>query len=445
MSTRSLALSFALSALLVAPAFADELVLVDGRRLQGKVSVVGDQCRIEMKYGTQTFSMKEVAQIVRDAAGGKPDASAGEEASEEDDSQDDGKAGKDDGLPPEVELAPLDEGEKAALLAELGGSARYVETEHFAVASTADEEFTAERASLLESVRRGFYRFFCKKGFQLTRHPRRLEAVIFGDEQSYKNFARGKFPGASNAAGFYASNTNRLYLYDFRNSPQRAQIQAQLTQLEGKIEEAKRTRQKAERAGQRDYAKQLSGWILDTKRAIRKFRKDNREFLDDANDETTIHEATHQLCFNSDLLVPSPTNPQWLVEGLAMLFEDPGVWKGRYTKGANDYRIDVLARYVEAKRRLGLRDLVGSGTSLIARSDPDLAYATSWALTHLLVRGKFKKYKDKFFEYLKAVRTENRGGSPKQSLALFERAFGGLDDLDRELAGYVDDLIKKAD
>ena len=41
------------------------------------------------------------------------------------------------------------------------------------------------------------------------------------------------------------------------------------------------------------------------------------------NMATIVHEATHQIAFNSGLHVRFADNPLWLTEGMAMYFEGP--------------------------------------------------------------------------------------------------------------------------
>ena len=44
------------------------------------------------------------------------------------------------------------------------------------------------------------------------------------------------------------------------------------------------------------------------------------------NADTIIHEATHQTAFNVGIHNRFADQPQWLVEGLATMFEARGVW-----------------------------------------------------------------------------------------------------------------------
>ena len=135
-----------------------------------------------------------------------------------------------------------------------------------------------------------------------------------------------------------------------------------------------------------------------------------------------------------------------------MLFEDPGVWKGRYIKGANQRRIEDLKHAADKGKRMSVKQLVGSNKSLISRSDPGLAYGSAWALIHMFVRGKFKKYKVPFLNYLKAIQARARevgwsaGGAAaaNERLERFEEAFGKVADVQRDYTKYLKTLFKRA-
>jgi hypothetical protein len=97
--------------------------------------------------------------------------------------------------------------------------------------------------------------------------------------------------------------------------------------------------------------------------------------------------------------------------------------------------------------------LVTSNQSLISRGDAGLAYASAWALIHMFVRGKFKKFKHPFLEYLKGVQQRARAAgwnvSGKEAaevrLKQFTDAFGAIGPLEKDYRAYIDKLGQKAD
>src|SRR5207253_9543744 len=82
------------------------------------------------------------------------------------------------------------------------------------------------------------------------------------------------------------------------------------------------------------------------------------------NIATVIHEATHQIAFNSGMHTRYADNPLWLAEGMAMYFETPDLssksgWK---TAGAvNDLRLGQFQEFAAQRRaRDSLATLISS-------------------------------------------------------------------------------------
>jgi hypothetical protein len=110
---------------------------------------------------------------------------------------------------------------------------------------------------------------------------------------------------------------------------------------------------------------------------------------------TIIHEATHQTAFNVGVHRRFAAQPRWLVEGLATMFEAPGVWSARYDQTQADRinrgRLDGFHKYVAGHRQPGsLAMLLTSDDAF--RSDPDGAYAEAWALSFYLCETQPKLY-----------------------------------------------------
>jgi len=107
---------------------------------------------------------------------------------------------------------------------------------------------------------------------------------------------------------------------------------------------------------------------------------DKRDWSDTA--DTIIHEATHQTAFNVGIHNRFADQPQWLVEGLATMFEARGVWNSQSYPALHD-RIN-LARWTDFKA--GLKDRKpGTFGNMIASdklfdTDPPGAYAEAWAM-----------------------------------------------------------------
>jgi hypothetical protein len=118
------------------------------------------------------------------------------------------------------------------------------------------------------------------------------------------------------------------------------------------------------------------------------------------NASVLIHEATHQTAFNTGIHNRYSPPPNWVAEGLATMFEAPGVYDShnhtqrtdRVNRGRlQGFRLTVLPRHKPET----ISSIVASDS--LFRADPMAAYAEAWALTFYLVETQPRKYA----EYLK--------------------------------------------
>jgi hypothetical protein len=117
------------------------------------------------------------------------------------------------------------------------------------------------------------------------------------------------------------------------------------------------------------------------------------------NAETIIHEATHQIAFNTSIHNRAAVPPRWVGEGLATLFEAPGVWNARYhphqSDRINQQRLADFRQYAHTRRPKGsLAQYLRSSDRLFSIA-PSIAYSEAWALTFFLSErepGKYVKY-----------------------------------------------------
>ncbi|GAB5405461.1 MAG: DUF1570 domain-containing protein [Aureliella sp.] len=131
---------------------------------------------------------------------------------------------------------------------------------------------------------------------------------------------------------------------------------------------------------------------------------------------TIVHEAVHQLAFNTGVHERLFENPLWCVEGLATLFEEPSVYDPRASSSTVATRInDRQAKVVEQFCRRGgkledaLAQIVGSDDMF--GSDPQLAYASAWALTFYLTERMPRQY----MELMRAQQSRGFGHYPTRS------------------------------
>ena len=105
------------------------------------------------------------------------------------------------------------------------------------------------------------------------------------------------------------------------------------------------------------------------------------------NEATVIHEATHQMAFNTGVHNRFATTPLWVAEGLGTMFEARGVWNWRdYPDQGDRINRERLAQFRQW-RSIGRKpgdfvNLLGSDRQF--QSNPAAAYAEAWAWVFFL-------------------------------------------------------------
>ena len=157
------------------------------------------------------------------------------------------------------------------------------------------------------------------------------------------------------------------------------------------------------------------------------------------NLSTIIHEATHQLAYNSGLQRRFADNPTWVSEGLAMYFEAPDMRNMSRWSGIGEVNQKNLKRWREYSARRpsdSLSSLIGDDTRIMSAETALDAYGEAWALTYFLIR----THKEEYLKYLRSI-SESRIGTqltPHQRLKMFSGAFGkSLLEIDRDFRLYM--------
>lgn len=197
----------------------------------------------------------------------------------------------------------------------------------------------AKWAKVFADLQRSFFQYFTTRGFQINKPDFPLVGVIFRDQAEFFRYAAlNQMNVSPRTAGFYSILTNRLYLYEPSGNP------------------------------------------LDQREAMATIR----------------HEATHQLAFNSGLHQRLSSPPLWALEGLASIFEAPGMTESRASASnarlVNQARIDTWKGIAKHPDKLTqLFDSMVRDDSLF-KSDPDKAYAIAWGLSLYLSERDSTRY-----------------------------------------------------
>ena len=160
----------------------------------------------------------------------------------------------------------------AKVLTLMPQGSRFIATDHFVVCYNTSEVYARWNSELYERLYKGFYRFWKEKGVELTPPRFPLIALVFESKADYIEYASKEFAGAQNTIGYYHQSTNRLASFDLTGIQGMMPPKAQLLRTE------------------------LINQIVSRPEAERTIA-------------TIVHEACHQIAFNSGLQVRLGDNP----------------------------------------------------------------------------------------------------------------------------------------
>lgn len=317
---------------------------------------------------------------------------------------------------PELAIASIREVEgslsvsSSAALAEkviaiMPAGTKSIQTDHFVVCYNTSDVYARWNANLYERMYNGMRRFWKEKGVEIHEPRFPMVALIFSTRDEYLEYAQQDFKGAEGTFGYYTQTTNRLATFD-------------LTGIEGMIP-----------PGMRVQREELITEIFSRPEAERQVA-------------TILHEACHQIAFNTGLQKRLGDYPLWVSEGIATFFESPDFssssgWGG--TGKVNRYNLVNLRRYATQRPNDSLLKLLSDDSLLRQADTATAAYAESWGLTFFLIKRRPKQY----VEYLKLLEAYPLGQKvdPKQRVADFKKCFGDdLDKLNKEFVRFIGTL-----
>lgn len=291
---------------------------------------------------------------------------------------------------------------KKSVLADLPRGFRvYEKAAHYLIFYDTSPAYAQWCGALFEGLYKVFRNTWSQRGFQMGDPEFRLVAIIFADKPSYVKYSKKELGDAADSIfGYYNMESNRMIMYDL--------VGPAVT-----------------RPGQSVGPSHIS------------------QFLASPNAYgaacTIVHEATHQIAFNSGLQQRLSDCPKWFSEGIAMYFETPDLGRtiswGRAGVGTvNGARLAQFQQYLKHRPANSLKTLIGSGDRLVDVKQADDAYAESWALTYYLIQMRQKEY----IAYLKVLSRKRplEVDEKATQLAEFEKQFGPLEKLDGEFLNY---------
>ncbi|WP_197356573.1 DUF1570 domain-containing protein [Aureliella helgolandensis] len=275
-------------------------------------------------------------------------------------------------------------------------------TRHYVMVYNTSPAYVQWAGELFEGQYSRFYNYWKSHGIKLDEPRFPLVALVFSDKASYSRYATHEIgQSAESMIGYYNMKTNRMVSYD-------------LTGVDGSVPN-----------GRRVTRTQIVKQVLAQPQAERTV-------------STIVHEAVHQLAFNSGLQVRLAANPLWVCEGLAMFFEttDIGNTRGWGAIGKVNYHNYVMfGKYLPSRKPASLPELISDDSKFRDSATASQAYPESWALTYFLMMTRNKD----FVAYMKSMQQLPPLGetSPRERIDLFKQHFGELGELDQDFLRYV--------
>jgi hypothetical protein len=275
---------------------------------------------------------------------------------------------------------------------------RAVSTRHYTIVSSADPRFTRWVGTLFERLRSAFVAYWKGRGVKLSDPEFPLVAIVLKDRAQFSKFVTVDAKlDPTTVTGYYSIMTNRIVLYDIARIPGQAPAATSV---------------------------EIQRRLATAPQAI----------------ATVVHEAAHQVAYNSGMNRRLSDNPLWLVEGMAVFFETPDLRSRSGWRTVGKVNLPRLARfsdYVRRRRRVGsLKTLICSDRRLRDVESSADAYAEAWALSYFLLRTRRKQYA----AYLKTISAKPllRWDTPETRQSDFEAAFGeDWEELDRVFLKYL--------
>lgn len=292
-----------------------------------------------------------------------------------------------------------------SLLAELPPGFEAYTTAHYLICHNASRAYAQWCGSLFERLYAAFTNYWKRRGFELREPEGPLVAIVFADRASFAAYSRGEAGAAADALiGFYSLRTNRIATYD-------------LSGIEKLV-------------GNRSRAT-----VSEINQILR--RPDAQRTV-----ATLIHEATHQVAFNTGLHARFADIPVWVSEGLAIYFETPDLesQRGWRTIGAVNYpRLSAFRESLADRPPDALRRMIADDGLLRDPKRAAAAYAEAWAWHYFLLKQRAEQYQA-YTRILSSKPPKSPWTPPNaaERLADFEAAFGrDFDKLDADFLRFM--------
>lgn len=276
-------------------------------------------------------------------------------------------------------------------------------TARYVICYDTSKAYAAWCGGLFERLNQAFMNYWTRRGIRLYQPEYPLPVIIFSSKTAYREFAKDELgEAAGSILGYYSLRTNRVTMYD-------------LTGVES----------------------------IRSQRSRRSTVADINQLLARPEAEplvaTIVHEATHQLAYNSGMQTRYADNPMWLSEGLAIYFETPDLSSYRGWRGIgqiNRNRLNAFRESLTSRTPDAMARLVADDNRFKNPENTLAAYAESWSLSYFFINKRPKEFQ----AYLQLVAKKPRliWDEPARRLEDFKQCFGDdLVALDQEFLRYM--------
>jgi hypothetical protein len=327
---------------------------------------------------------------------------------------------------------------RAFSLAELRDQLRRELPRQFRIDGTGHFLICAEKNSrrigeICEDTYRTFHRYFSVRGFKISQPEFPLVVIVFPDRSNFAAYCRkdGIEPPAG-LLGYYMRLTNRVALFDA----------GEKLDAGGSASARATSAAPGSLALTFDRDEEHRGRLLAPEQLPAALAPVRFDAMVEGNLQNTIvHETTHQLAFNMGLHSRIGQTPKWVIEGLATMFEAPGIRDSQKSASPksriNRNRFVWFGNYMQSRRNPHSLDDFVATDDLYASATLD-AYAEGWALTFFLAETRHASYG----RYLKSIAQRNPlvAYTAAERVADFRKAFGDTKYLEADFMRFFEKL-----
>lgn len=265
---------------------------------------------------------------------------------------------------------------------------RMMKAKNYAIVYNTSPTFANWVKSLYLRLNVGFKNYWKNQGVKLVESDVPLCVIIFKSKKEFDDYAIATLGSVQGSAlAYYNIKSNQVVMYDLTGTAQ--------------------------------YAGR--GRVTSSQQINAIFQRPEAEPMI----ATIIHEAVHQIAYNSGLQKRFAPCPFWLNEGMAMYFEVPDLKSKRGWNAigqVNKMRLRQLKTMLTGDRS-NFFDAIIRGDQKFREQEQILnSYAEAWALTYFLMKRKQKELN----AYLRELNTNQLLSEPseEQRIEIFERHFG---------------------